>query len=178
MDSINQNQPEANHLDLQRGAAVEKIKEIVGKSKSCFFCTHEPNGATAGARPMSVREVDEQGRLWFLSAKDSHKNLELASDADVALYFQASPHSDFMHLHGRARVTTDRADIERLWEPILRTWFTGGIEDERITVIEVTPVEGYYWDTKHGIAVAGVKMLIGAMTGNTFDDSIEGRLTV
>lgn len=178
MDSINRNQPEANHLDLRGEAAIEKIKEIVEKSKSCFFCTHEPTGATAGARPMSVREVDERGRLWFLSAKDSHKNLELASDADVTLYFQGSPHSDFLHLQGRGRVTADRAHIERLWEPILRTWFTGGIDDERITAIEFTPFEGYYWDTKHGIAVAGVKMLIGAMTGTTFDDSIEGRLTV
>jgi hypothetical protein len=45
-------------------------------------------------------------------------------------------------------------------------------------VIEFTPQEGYYWDTKHGMAVASVKMLIGAMTGQTLDDSIEGKLRV
>ena len=48
--------------------------------------------------------------------------------------------------------------------------------DPRITVIRVTPTDGYYWDTKHGNAVAGVKMLIGAAIGKTLDDSIEGEL--
>jgi hypothetical protein len=33
-------------------------------------------------------------------------------------------------------------------------------------------------DTKHGTAVAGVKMLIGAAIGKTLDDSIEGTLRV
>ena len=28
--------------------------------------------------------------------------------------------------------------------------------DPRITVIKVTPSDGYYWDTKHGNAVAGI----------------------
>jgi general stress protein 26 len=68
--------------------------------------------------------------------------------------------------------------IKELWEPIIRTWFTGGVDDPRITVIKVEPSEGYYWDTKHGHMVAGVKMLIGAAVGKTLDDSVEGRLTV
>lgn len=45
-----------------------------------------------------------------------------------------------------------------------------------ITVIQVAPTEGYYWDTRHGTAVAGAKMLVGAMIGKTLDDSIEGTL--
>jgi hypothetical protein len=50
------------------------------------------------------------------------------------------------------------------------------VDDPRITVIKVTPTEGYYWDNKHGNAVAGAKMMIGAMIGKTLDDSIEGKL--
>jgi len=52
------------------------------------------------------------------------------------------------------------------------------VDDPRITVIKIAPYEGYYWDTKHGSAIAGVKMLIGAAVGKTLDDSIEGRLKV
>ena len=68
--------------------------------------------------------------------------------------------------------------IEELWEPLLKTWFTEGIDDSRITVIKVESVEGYYWDTKHGNAVAFVKMAAGALVGKTMDDSIEGTLKV
>src|SRR5687768_3535374 len=129
MGSINENQPEKNREDLRGREAVEKIRELVGKAKNCFFCTSAPAGETGGARPMNVREVDDEGNLWFLSAGDSHQNHELAVDPSVKLYFQGSPHSDFLHLTGRATVSTDRAKIEELWEPLLKTWFTGGVDD-------------------------------------------------
>jgi general stress protein 26 len=176
MDSINRNQPKENREDLSGEHAVAKIRAIVKQAESCFFCTGVTTSDSEGARPMNVREVDDQGNLWYLSASDSHKNREVAINPAVTLYFQASPHSDFLRLSGHAMILTDREKIKQLWSPVLKTWFTEGIDDPRITLIKVTPTEGYYWDTKHGIAVAGVKMLIGAMIGKTLDDSIEGKL--
>jgi general stress protein 26 len=176
MDSINRNQEEENRADLRGSEAIEKIRELVDKAGTCFFCTNVAAGSSGGARPMSVQKIDEAGHLWFLSPSDSHKNLELAMTPSVTLYFQGSPHSDFLQLNGEATVSTDKEKIKELWEPILKTWFTEGIDDPRITVIEVVPTEGYYWDTKHGNAVAGIKMLIGAALGKTMDDSIEGTL--
>ena len=139
-----------------------------------LLCTGIATGDSEGARPMSVREVDAAGNLWFLSATDSHKNAEIARDPRVTLYFQGSAHSDFLVLHGTASISTDRAKIRELWEPIIKTWFTGGVDDPRISVIRVVPDGGYYWDTKHGNMVAGVKMMLGAAIGKTLDDSIEG----
>ena len=177
MNSIHQNQPEDTHEDLRGLDAVAKIQEIVGKAPNCFFSTMAPNGST-DTRPMNVRQVDQEGNLWFLSSCESHKNDELKELPVVELYFQGSAHSDFMHLKGRATITTNRAKIEELWEPAIRTWFTEGKDDPRITVIKVEPVDGYYWDTKHGNAIAGIKMLIGAAISKTLDDSIEGTLKV
>ena len=176
MDSINKNQPEKNTRDLRGTEAIRKINEIVKQAENCFFCTTADGKQSA--RPMNVRQVDDEGNLWFLSASDSYKNQELANSAAVQLYFQGSKHSDFLQLNGHATVSTDRAKIKELWEPILKTWFTEGIDDARITVIKVKPTDGYYWDTKHGAFVAGVKMLIGAALGTTLDDSIEGTLKV
>jgi general stress protein 26 len=178
MDSINQQQPEKNHQDLLGPDAVEKIRELVKKAETCFFCTAIRTGGAVTTRPMAVQQVDDRGSLWFLSANDSHKNQELATDPKVQLLFQGSPHSDFLMLYGQARVTRDRQKIEQLWSPILKTWFTEGVDDPRITVIEVQPHEGYYWDTKHNRAVAFAKMAAGALTGQTLDDSIEGKLRV
>lgn len=177
-DSINRNQPEENREDLSARRAVEKIKELVDKAETCFFCTALTKADSVGARPMAVQEVDDAGNLWFLSAGDSHKNAELLQDSRVRLYFQGGKHSDFLMLDGVATLSRDRARISELWKPVMKTWFTEGQDDPRITVIKVAPSEGYYWDTKHGMAVAGIKMLIGAASGKTLDDSIEGRLTV
>ena len=176
MDSINRNQPEDNHEDLAGNAAVEKLSELVKEAETCFFCTSGQGGDIVDTRPMSVLQVDGQGNLWFLSASDSHKNAELQHNAHVRLFFQGSPHSQFLHLEGTATVSRDRAKIKELWKFVLKTWFTEGEDDPRITVIKVAPSHGYYWDNKHGNAVAGVKMLIGAAIGKTLDDSIEGRI--
>ena len=178
MDSINRNQPEDNREDLLGQEAVKKIQEMVEHAQNCFFCSAVPTGESNGDRPMNVRQVDDEGNLWFLSASDSRKNQELALDPAVKLYFQGSKHSDFMQLNGQATITRDQEKIQELWSPLVQTWFTEGMDDPRITVIKVTPTEGYYWDTKHGNAVAGVKILIGAVLRKTLDDSVEGKLDV
>ena len=178
MDSINQQQPEENHKDLAGTEAGKKIKELVDKSNTCFFCTQITSGEPLKTRPMSVQEVDDDGNFWFLSADDSHKNAEIAVDNRVQLLFQGSDYSDFLSVYGVATLSKDKQLIEKLWEPILKTWFTGGVDDPRITVIKVQTQDGYYWDNKHGNAVAFVKMAAGAILGKTLDDSIEGNLTV
>jgi general stress protein 26 len=176
MDSINKQQPEQNHANLMGAQAIDKIKALAKNAATCFFCTRFQAGQPVSTRPMSVQQIDDRGSLWFLSASDSHKNQELAAESNVQLLFQGSAHSDFMTIFGEASVTTDKVKIKELWEPILKTWFTEGIDDPRITVIEVRPREGYYWDTKHNRAIAFAKMAIGAATGVTLDDSIEGTL--
>lgn len=178
MDSINKNQPEDNYEDLQGAEAAKKIKELVETAKSCFFCTAIRTGAAVKTRPMAVQKIGDDGRLYFLSASDSHKNAEIAQDDSVQLLFQGGAHSDFLSLYGRATISKNKVLIDELWEPLLKTWFTGGKDDPRITAITFEPTDGYYWDNKHGNAVAFAKMMIGAAIGKTLDDSIEGKVTV
>lgn len=178
MDSINKNQAEENHKDLLGTEAGKKIKELAGKNNTCFFCTDITSGKPVTARPMSVQKMDESGTMWFLSANDSHKNMEIMRDNHVQLLFQGSAHSDFLSIYGEATISTDKQLIQELWEPILKAWFTEGENDPRITVIKVDVTQGYYWDNKHGNAVALIKIAAGAIMGKTMDDSIEGNLNV
>lgn len=178
MDSINQNQTEQNHENLNSSSAIEKIRELTGIAKTCFLCTQPSAGESNGTRPMSVQEVDEQGTIWFLVANDSHTYHDIDADSKVKLYFQGSAHSDFLFLEGTAILSADKTRIKELWNPIMKTWFTEGENDPRIALIRVSPETGYYWDNKHGNVIAGIKMVIGAVVGKTLDDSIEGDLKV
>lgn len=178
MNSINHQQAETNHEDLKGDEALAKLRQLVKQAPTCFFCTAIAGGKPVATRPMAVQQVDDQGRLWFLSASDSHQNREIGKDPAVQLMFQGSSHSDFLTLYGQAKITTDRAKIKELWQPLMKTWFTEGEDDPRITVIQITPGQGYYWDTKHNRAIAFAKMVVGAITGKTLDDSIEGKLKV
>ncbi|GAB2685565.1 hypothetical protein GCM10027037_03950 [Mucilaginibacter koreensis] len=178
MDSINQQQPEDNYKDLHDAEGVKKIQELVAKAETCFFCSNIKTGIPFSTRPMAVQKVDDEGNFWFLSSKDSHKNDELTHDPFVHLLFQGSAHSDFLNIYGIASISEDKQKIKELWQPVLKTWFTEGEDDPRITVVKVEPTEGYYWDTKHGNAVAMVKQAVGAVIGKTLDDSIEGKIDV
>ena len=178
MDSINQQQAEDNYKDLQGKEAKEKIKELTDKAGTCFFCTNMQESKPFATRPMAIQKFDEDGNFWFLSANDSYKNKEIAADPNVQLLFQGSDYSDFLNIYGKASITEDKAIIKELWNPFLKTWFTGGIDDPRISVIKVEPAEGYYWDTKHNMAVGLIKRAAGAIMGKTLDDSIEGNLSV
>ena len=178
MDSINRQQPEDNFENLEGTEAGKKIKELAGKNSTCFFCTMIEQGKPLHVRPMSVQKMDEEGNLYFLSADDSYKNLEIKQDSKVQLLFQGSAHSDFLSLYGRAEISKDKGLIKELWEPLLKTWFTEGVDDPRITAIKFHAEEGYYWDNKHGNAIAFMKMTAGAIMGKTLDDSIEGNLAL
>ena len=92
--------------------------------------------------------------------------------------WQANTIPVFLSIYGEATISTDKALIKELWEPIFKTWFTEGEDDPRITVIIVKAQEGYYWDNKHGDAVAFLKMAAGAALGKTMDDSIEGEISI
>ena len=178
MDSINKNQPEDNYKPLTDSEAKKKIKELTGKASSCFFCTNIQTGQAFETRPMALQEMDDEGNLWFLSAKDSNKNSQLQKDPKVQLLFQGAQHSDFLEIYGDATITDDKEKIKQLWNPMYKVWFTEGIDDPRISVIKVTPIEGYYWDTVHGQTVALLKRIVGAISGKTIDDSVEGTIKV
>jgi general stress protein 26 len=178
MSSINKQQPEDNHEDLRGDKALKKIKELTGKSSICFFCTNIGTGKPFSVRPMDLQEVDDKGNFWFVSANDSDKNEEIDNDNHVQLLFKGSEYSDFLNIYGTASICNDKKKIKELWKPDMKIWFTEGVDDPRISIIKVEPLDGYYWDTKHNKAIVLIKRLAGAITGKTLDDSIEGGLRV
>ena len=171
-------EPVGTEEDLSGPAAAQKIADLVGAGDSCFFCTVGIN-ARLHARPMTVTEVEEDsGRLWFFTEIDSYKTIELDRDPRVTLFFKEGDNAGHLKLDGTATQVTDRDTIHRLWSPKLRAWFTEGEDDPRICLLRVDPAGGEYWDNRHGTAIAGIKMLFGALTGRRTDDGVHGQLTL
>ncbi len=174
--AINKNLFMGDVKNITNTEAVEKIKIITKNAGTCLFCSKIETGKPFSTRPMSAQQVDDYGNIWFLSDKDSTKNMEVKDDDHVQLLFSGSSHSDFLSLYGKATVLYDKEKIKELWEPIVKTWFQEGKDDPHISVIKVTPEEGYYWDTKHGKLVSLAKMVASMVTGKTMDDGIEGTI--
>jgi len=157
--------------------AVAKLKELAKEIDICMFCTNL-TVAPFSTRPMSVREVDAEGNIWFISSAASNKNMAIKEDEHVQLLFAQPSSAHFLDVYGRASVYTDKATIEDKWQPMAKAWFSEGKDDPDVTIIKVAPSEAYYWDTKNGKMISLLKIAAAAVTGKQMDGGIEGRLNL
>ncbi len=155
--------------------AVEKLKKMAGDGQILMFCCNlgtQPFDAT----PMSTQKVEEDGSIWFFSAKDSDRNKYLANNSKTQLLVGNQGDSEYLSIYGESEVLYDKQRAEELWTPMVKTWFQEGPTDPNLTLIKFKPSEGFYWDTKNGKMVAFAKMLASIATGETMDDSVEGKI--
>jgi general stress protein 26 len=163
-------------LDLRNEEGRKKIKEMAEDIDFCMFCTklgHFP----FESRPMSTREVDEQGNIWFFSRLDSNKNADILNDNRVELLYASPGKSHFLSVAGRAKILKDREKTDELWTVFAKTWFQEGKDDPELSLIKVEPESAHYWDTKHGKMVSLFKMAVSLVSGKTKDDGIEGEIS-
>lgn len=164
-------------INLANQDAVKKLQNMAKEVKVCMFCTYDSTNRLQTA-PMSTNKVDEEGNIWFISDKNSQRNTDLAGNDTTDLIFGDPAKENYISVHGSSEVLYDKEIIKDLWNPIVKTWFQGGVDDPNISVIKVTPDDAYYWDTKHGKMVSFIKIIAGAVTGKTMDDGVEGKLSL
>jgi general stress protein 26 len=160
--------------NLSSNNAIEKIAELA-KEQTCLFCTFT-DAYALNTRPMSTQTVEDDGTIWFFSSKQSNKNREIGNNSKVQLLFGDPSKSEYLSIEGTAEIILDKGKIDELWTPIIKTWFQEGKDDPNLSLLKITPKDGYYWDTKHGKMVAFAKMLTSVVVGKTMDDGIEGKL--
>ena len=156
--------------------AKVKLKEL---AENIDFTMMETNLTAKPSHiiPMSTKEIDSEGCIWFLSNKNSEHNSFLKSDNSVQLIYSKPSDMEFMTVFGHAFITTEKAVLELLYGPSDDAWFDG-VDDPNLTAIKVIPKEAYYWDTKNGKLVSLLKMGIGAITGEKQDLGEEGDLNL
>lgn len=161
--------------NLSNQEANKKIKELAEKADFCLFTTNLTS-IPLTTRPMSTREVDEEGCIWFFSRKDSSKNKEIMADNQVQLFYSNKSNSEFLSIYGRASVIEDKARAKELWSAFAKTWFNDGYDDPELTLLKIKPEQARYWDTKDGKMVTLLKIVTGAIAGKEFDGGVEGKL--
>lgn len=162
--------------NLNGNTAIEKIKSLAEAAGTCFFSTHIK--VDTKSRPMALQSVDENGDLWFLSDVTSDKNKEIGSDPEVQLYFMNNSKYEYVFIKGKASITQDKTLIEKYWSNFANAWFDGK-DDPKVSLIKVTPTDGYYYETKENKIVAMSKMIFAAVTGSSIEDGgVEGKLSL
>lgn len=125
-----------------------KIKELAEDIDIAMMETNLGNRPTHIV-PMSTKDVDDEGCIWFLSNRNSDHNENLDSDKSVQLIYSQPSKMEFMTIYGQAFITTDKNVLDRYYSTSDDTWFEG-VDDPNLTAIKVIPEEAYYWDSKEG----------------------------
>jgi general stress protein 26 len=160
--------------NLYSTEAKEKIKKLAESIDFTMMATNLKN-QPFHVIPMSTKEVDADGNIWFLSNKDSTHNKNIETDAGVHLIYADKGNFEFLSVYGRATISTDRTRIKDLYGSGDDAWFKGE-DDPNITALKIEPTEAQYWDTKNGKVLSLLKMIGGAITGKEPDLGVEGKL--
>ena len=156
---------------MTRDDAIARLKELVEDIDFTMLTTQDTEGNLV-SRPMSTREMDENGDIWFFTADDTKKVDEVEADHDVGLAYLDSKGMRFVSVAGRARLVHDRTKMEELYTASLDIWFEDGLDTPGIALLKVTPVESEFWEPKHGKIVMAAGMLKALVTRDTPDDTM------
>jgi general stress protein 26 len=96
----------------------------------------------------------------------------------VQLFYANSERPEYLSVFVKASIILDKNKAKKLWTPLLKAWFTDGVDDPQLALIKIEPTHSYYWDTKSNKMIAMLKILTSVVTGKTTDDSLEGKLKV
>lgn len=119
------------------------------------------DGAQDGhARPMTAQFEQDRAPIWFFCSSDNGL-VPLLDQHDRAIAtFADKGHDLFATVHGRLRLETDAATIDRLWNGFVAAWFEGGRNDPKLRLLRLDAEQAEIWLDEYSI-VAGAKMLLG-----------------
>ncbi|MCM4157731.1 pyridoxamine 5'-phosphate oxidase family protein [Gramella sp. AN32] len=154
--------------------AREKITELAKDIDFCMLVTNL-DATPLHAIPMSTKQVDDHGAIWFLSKDTSEHNQNIEKDKRVQLLYSDTSDMEFLSVYGEAYIETNREVIKELYSKVDDAWFDGE-NDPTITAIKVIPSESYYWDNKYNKMVTIFKMGVAAVSGKKQDVGVQGKL--
>ena len=135
------------------------LHELIADFDTGMLVTHTAEGGLRG-RPLAVAHDKTTGdeKVYFATSVESPKVGELRADAHVAVTFQDDKR--YVSLSGTARLTRERALIDRLWAEPWKVWFPKGKDDPTLAILVVTPESGEYWDQT---GLAGLRYLVSSV---------------
>ena len=123
------------------------------------------------AQPLTAQiEDDDGGPIWFFTSSESDLVAALASHKQAVLHFASKGHDLFASVEGDLAVDTDRATIERLWNPFVAAWFEGK-DDPKIRLLRFDAGHAQIWLNENSL-FAGLKMLLGRDPKKDYKDKV------
>ena len=123
----------------------------------------------AMTRPMTAQVDGKQ--IWFFAAKSEElvKGLQRSNRA-IATYASKN-HKIFASIHGTLAEDMDRAVLDRLWNPIIASWYKDGKDDPDLAMLRFDTTTADVWEADAGATLkAAFVKLLGRDPGQQHQD--------
>jgi general stress protein 26 len=125
-------------------------------------------------RPMTAQidvpeggHKDDGGQLYFFGSKSESLVSAIGQNHKAVATYASKGHDLFAHVHGRLVLENDPAVIERLWNPIIASWYKDGKDDPDLALIRFDTDRAELWRAEAGatLKAAALKALFDVDPG-------------
>jgi general stress protein 26 len=118
-------------------------------------------------RPMTA-QVDRQDRdkkdggpIYFFGSRNDGVGADIGQGQRAVAAFASKDHKVFAHIHGTLVPSDDRAVIDRLWNPIIASWYKDGQDDPDLILLRFDTEQAQVWEASAGatLKAAALKAL-------------------
>ncbi|OYW56609.1 MAG: general stress protein [Rhodobacterales bacterium 32-66-7] len=154
--------PTAEELETKLWAGLRSDRTVI------LAVTLQDGGA---ARPMTaiIEGSEDRGPLWFFTSQKSE--LAKAQDAVAFAVYVSKGHDLFARIEGTLSNATDRAMIDRLWNPFIAAWYEGK-DDPDIALLRMDLDMAEIWENASSL-LAGIKSMFGSDPQEDFSDKVK-----
>lgn len=131
--------------DLSGDAAILKIKAMIERNPIAMLIA-DFKLKSPTVCPMTVKGIDEQGVLWFLSTKASEHYTSIEGDSKVLLTFSNESDQQYLSVTGLGSHINTTTVIDAIWSEKDAKWYDNGREDDNVVALKVDITDAFYWD--------------------------------
>jgi general stress protein 26 len=137
-------------------------------------------------RPMTAqidrqdRDKKDGGPIYFFASKTDGVGQDIGQGKRAVATFAAKDHGLFAHVHGRLVPSDDRAVIERLWNPIIASWYKDGKDDPDLQLLRLDTDRADIWEASAGstLKAAALKALFDIDPGKEHQSEHQATVTL
>lgn len=116
-------------------------------------------------RPMTAQvdipdggDEDAGGEIYFFASRSESLVQALGTGHRAVATYAAKGHKLFAHIHGNLTLSNDRAIIDRLWNPIIASWYKDGKDDPDLALIRFDTDRANVWKAETGSTLKAAAM--------------------
>ncbi len=155
--------------------AIIKLRELIGDQRVVMLSSIAPSGEIHG-RPITLCEVADDGRLWFLVSNEADWVTGMAPESRVNVAVANDDSQTWVSIAGEGSIHDDKARVDRLWSPAAAIFFPGGQDDPNLRLLAVDPQTAEYWDAPTGKLQRLATAAIGKIAGERPDVGESGTI--